>query len=162
MLACLVASMTVGATVLDWSQPATSAELLPGPQLTAQLRDAVRHVGQDDGAGHRWRAIRIEPHHQGSADAGAACHFLIRRDGTFELMDDPQAQRRLAEEGVIGIALEVSASSNQTTRVQSRTARQLILSLQRAYGIPSQAVLTSDALKSSASASSSRPVERSE
>ena len=138
--------MTIGATVLEWSQPASSAQPPPGRQLIAQLRDAIRHVGQDDTAGQRWQAIRIEPQDQDSEDAAAACHLLLRRDGTLELIENPRAQRQLAEEGVIGIALEVSAGSNQATQAQRRTARQLIHSLQQTYGIPSRAVLPNDAL----------------
>jgi len=146
MLACLVASMTIGAAVLEWSQPASSAQPFTGRQLIAQLKDAIHQPDQDDAAARRWQTIRIEPRNKDSQGGAPDCHFLLRRDGRLEFTENWRAQRQLPEAGVIEIALEVSTGSDQANRVQRQGAEHLVRSLQEMYGIPSRGILPNDAL----------------
>jgi len=146
-LACLVASMTLGAVVLDWFQPPRPAAPLTGTELIARhVRQAIQRSAQGSIVPHRWRAIRIDPWHLGSDSEADDIHFVIDRAGGCCLTEGWRVQKPLGPTGVVRIGLLASRQSNEITRSQKSAADDLIRVLQQECNIPGQKVDWDDTL----------------
>jgi hypothetical protein len=145
-LGCLVASMTIGAAVLDWFQPAHQAGATPRRQLIAQIREAIHQPAEGSALPQRWHAIRVDPQRGADRTAQAPAHFVVDPDGHWSLTEHWNNQQPLGEEGVVRIGLRTPPNSNQITPVQWVETRQLIGSLQDMCHITRQGLILSKAL----------------
>ena len=145
-LACLVASMTIGATVLDWFQPSPPAQNLPGRPLIAQLREAIHRPAQGDTVRPAWHTIRIDLQEGDPQAQAAATHIILGHDGQLKLTENWRTQSPLGQEGVIRIGLDVADHANQVTPTQWQAAKDLIRSLRQMYEISGRRVVPNDTL----------------
>lgn len=133
-LGCLVASMTTGAALLNWAQPARA----PLPTTPTELMSVVRPGGAGDAAAS-WTAIQLDPQHPGE-DTPAPAHFVIQRDGRLVPTEYWRAQRSVGVEGIVRIGLQAEPDSNEVTAAQWSQVRELIGLLQRTCAIPNQQI----------------------
>jgi hypothetical protein len=133
-LGCLVASMTVGAVVLDWGQPNRPHSKTPEIALIARGNDAPP-----------WSSIRVAPQ-PASATQSKDTHFLVDREGRCVPTDHWLKQHRLGRESVVRVALVSSAHANDVTAPQWATAQQLVGALQQTCNIPPPRVVFDDTL----------------
>jgi hypothetical protein len=129
-LGCLVASMTLGAALLDWVQP----KRLPAATARTELMSIVRQ-GTAPGA---WRSIHLDS--QPPNRSSGYSHFVIRADGQAFPTDLWQNRQAIGDTGVVRIALESSDNSNQVTREQIYRADELVQLLQKECSIPTEQV----------------------
>ena len=146
-LACLVASMTIGAALLDWFDPVRADRSSPAVPLIAQLREAIDQPDADAPIGTCWHAIHVDPQ-QGDPESGLqAVHVIVGSDGQWSLTNNWSHQRQIGEEGVVRIGLRVKAPSNTVSRAQWQETVEIIRNLQQLCQISGQQVLLSDMLK---------------
>lgn len=129
-LACLVASMTIGAAVLDWFQPSRAASPTATPQLIAELRNAIETDPQADTGRVDWHRIQIQAASNAMEVANRAFHVLVLQDGTWILTDNWRHQVGLGVDGVIRIGLQAAAHSNEVSNDQWATTQQIVRSIQ--------------------------------
>jgi len=149
MLGCLVASMTVGAALLDWFQPNRVDADTPRTQLIAQIRDAISPAASKTTPAEKWHTIRAVP--MAAGDASRA-HFLVNRDGTWDATAQWQAQKNVGEPGVIRIGLETPSGSGEVTGAQWSATCQLRNNLQEMYKITRERFVPSPNLRPPADA----------
>lgn len=135
-LGCLVASMTMGAALLDWVQP-KPARLLAATSGT-ELAGLVRQ-----GTPGTWRSIQLAA--QPANRSAARSHFLIRLNGQAEGTALWQKQLAAGDEGVVRIAL-ASDNSNQVTSEQWSKANELVKEIQDTCLIPTGQIHVDDML----------------
>ena len=133
-LGCLVASMTLGAAVLDWSQPNRSHNKSPDIALIARGNSASG-----------WSAIRVAPQPASSTQTRDT-HFLVDREGRCLPTDHWLKQHRLGKESVVRVALVSSPHANDVTASQWATAQQLVGALEQTCNIPPPRVVFDDTL----------------
>jgi hypothetical protein len=125
-LGCLVASMTLGAALLDWVQP---KRLPTGPSGRTELMSTAPAI---------WKAIQLEPQAPGSDKE--VSHFVISRDGRAFPTTRWQNQETAGSEGIVRISLVAASNSNQVTSEQLGKAWELIRALQQECSIASEQV----------------------
>lgn len=135
-LGCLVASMTLGAALLDWVQP----KRLPAATARTELMSVLRQ-GTTPGS---WRGIRLDS--QVSSTDRAPAHFLISPEGVAKSTELWQNQKSVGAEGIVRIGLLASDNSNQATNEQWSKAGELVQLLQHACSISSEQVHYDDML----------------
>lgn len=121
-LGCLVASMTIGAALLDWVQPkpAHSTASIAGTELVGLVRQGALAPGT-------WRSIQLDP--QPNERTSSRSHFVIGLDGQAVPTALWKQQRAAGDEGTVMIAV-ASDNSNQVTPEQWTKADQLVRTLQ--------------------------------
>jgi len=129
-LGCLVASMTLGAALLDWVQP----KRLPAATTRTELMSKVSQ-GTSPAA---WRGIQLDTQAPGGRTAPA--HFSISREGTAYRTAHWEAQQDLGGEGIVRIHLLSADNSNQVTAEQWSEARALVRALQQEWSIANEQV----------------------
>ncbi len=129
-LGCLVASMTVGAALLDWVQP----KRLPAASAQTELMSVLRQ-GTNPG---NWRSIQLDPRSSGNDRTPA--HFLISPEGKAVSTDLWESQQSVGTEGLVRIGLLASDNSNQVTREQWTKAQELVKLLQNACAISNEQI----------------------
>lgn len=123
-LGCLVASMTACAILLHWGQPKPGRPVI-GPALELNALSITQP----------WRYIRIDPARMdGSLDRQA--HFFVDREGHCSSTQTWQNQAHLGQKGVVQIALQPSANTNEITPAQWDYTRRLMTKLRETCGIP--------------------------
>lgn len=140
-LGCLVASMTVGAAVLDWVQPSHSASETPAIELIAR------------GSSQQWNAVRIAARPPTGPEAVRDTHFIIDRDGKWDATEAWVKGRHFGRESVVRISLLTSGRSNQVSSNQSLAVQRLVGELQRLYTIDARQIVVDDTLEIPASPS---------
>lgn len=140
MLGCLVASMTLGAAVLDWGQP----------DRPPSQRRALELIAQGSTM-RQWDSIRVDPKHDVSLSAKDA-HFIVDAQGNCAATENWRGQRPLDRMPQIRIGLQAPLNSNQVTVSQWNGARELIDELQRVCKISRTVVDDTIALPASAPA----------
>jgi hypothetical protein len=128
-LGCLVASMTLGAFLLDWFQPKPSR---PGAEVSHTTLISLLQPGI--AAPGTWRSIQLDSQSPGESRS----HFVINREGQISKTD--LWQRPEGAEGVIRIGLISSDNSNEATPSQWSTANELIQAIQHTCGIPREQI----------------------
>jgi len=128
-LACLVASMTVGATFLNWMKPARPTAASPGIELMAR--------GPIESA---WQGIDVAVCLPGDLPAANA-HFLVYDNGDCTPTKHWQTQKNFGSEAKVRIALVASDSPEPITAVQRSNAMTLIRHLNDQYGIPGKVAI---------------------
>lgn len=123
-LGCLVASMTLGAALLDWVQP----KRLPVEAARTELMSFVPGTAPGN-----WRSIQLDP--QSPADRTSPSHFIISRDGRAYPTSRWQNQQPAGREGVVRIHLVSDENSNKVTPNQLRKAGELVRALQHECAI---------------------------
>lgn len=114
-LGCLVASMTVGAIVLQWGQPA-SAPTSP-TQSVELIASSIR--------GH-WQAIHIDtPNRPDGQIDPLRTHFYVDRAGLLSVSKTWRDQTRVDGKQVIRIVLQPPERSNQIAAPQWETTCRL-------------------------------------
>jgi len=129
-LGCLVASMTLGAALLDWFQP----KRLPAATTRTELMSIVNR----DTPRATWRSIQLDSQTPGTK--GIVSHFIISRDGLAYPTSRWQTQQPAGDEGTVRIHLLAADNSKQVTREQWEKANDLVRALQRECSIPSDQV----------------------
>jgi len=129
-LGCLVASMTLGAALLDWVQPKRSPADTPRTELVSIVQHGTPVAN--------WRAIQLDPQPAGSE--GVRSHFVISREGRAFSTRRWLNQESVGLEGIVRIGLLAADNSNEVTPAQVRKANDLILALQHECGIPGDQV----------------------
>jgi len=135
-LGCLVASMTVGAAILDAVQPSRAGAARQSIELTAR----------GSSLDQSWSAIRIAPQWAVGRSHLGETHFIIDPDGKCSPTDHWLKQRRFRQEPVVRIYLLAPAQSNYVTVAQWTTTQELVAALQQRCQIPDQRVLRDDTL----------------
>jgi hypothetical protein len=120
-LACLVASMTVGALCLQMMKPSN-----PTPSSSMDRLMAV-----DKG----WESIQVDAEPVDRDINPEQSHFLVYRNGDWERTASWQAQRPVGPHSVVKICLLAPAGSRKITHAQDATARKLVHELQKACRI---------------------------
>ncbi len=130
-LGCLVASMTMGAALLDWAQP-------PGRAPVTTARTELMSVLRRGTTPGNWRAIQLDP--QASDREGPPSHFKI--DAACQAVSTNlwQDQEPAGSDGIVRIALLVSDNSNQVSPEQWAKAQELVRLLQEDWPIPDEQV----------------------
>lgn len=144
-LGCLVASMTAGATLLDWIRPEQTPALSARTELMSEVRDVLGQAGAHGGS-QPWYAVHVGPQRPGDALARRRSHFVIGRDGELSRIESSEAGEAIASDGVVRIGLLGSADSNEITQIQWGRAIELVQALQREYAIPGERVHLDDTL----------------
>ena len=144
MLGCLVASMTIGAALLDWFQPNRVDADTPRRQLIAQIRDAINPAAGNSTPAEKWHTIRAVPMATGDA---IRAHFLVDRDGTWDATTQWQSQKNVGESGVIRIGLKTPSGSCEITGAQWSSTCQLRNNLQEMYKITRERFVPSPSLR---------------
>jgi hypothetical protein len=129
-LGCLVASMTLGAALLDWVQP----KRLPAATTRTELMSIVNR----DTPRGTWRSIQLDSQTPGTR--GVASHFIISRDGLAYPTSRWQTQQSAGAEGTVRIHLLSAGNSNQVTPEQWKKANELVRALQRECSIAQEQV----------------------
>jgi hypothetical protein len=129
-LGCLVASMTVGAALLDWVQPKRLS-------ATAAQTELMSVVPQGTTPAH-WRGIQVDP--QSTANDRTPAHFLISPEGKAISTALWENQQPVGTEGVVRIGLLASDNSNQVTAEQWAKAQELMRVLQNACAIDNEQI----------------------
>lgn len=125
-LGCLVASMTLGAALLDWVQP----KHLPAATNRTELMSIVRTSPAV------WRGIQLDPQ---SAGTKAQSHFVISPDGRAYPTTRWQNQEAVGTEGIVRISL-LAGNSNQITPEQANKADELVRALQHECSIANEQI----------------------
>jgi len=120
-LACLVASMTVGAFCLQIMKP-------PSPTPPSAMD---RLMAVDKG----WESIQIDAEPLDKKVNPEQSHFLIYRNGDWEQTTSWRVQPPAGPRPVVKIGLLAPAGSRKITHAQDATARRLVHELQKAYRI---------------------------
>jgi hypothetical protein len=131
-LGCLVVSMTLGAGVLHWFQPARLSDRSAHTMLSALSQP--------------WSVVRIEARHDPESVASRSLHFFVDRQGKSHPTENWSRQKRLDEVPVVRIGLQASPQSNEVTGRQWETTLTLIHDLQARFRIPGQQVIPEDTL----------------
>ncbi len=129
-LGCLVASMTIGAALLDWVQP----KRLPAATVQTELMSII-HQGAGSG---NWSSIQLDP--QQPVGKTPPSHFVISRDGRAFSTPLWQNHESVGNAGVVRIGLLASDNSNEVTRAQWTRARELVQLLQRECSISGEQI----------------------
>lgn len=134
-LGCLVASMTLGAVLLDWVQPSHRSDGRPAIELIAR-----------GGAIQPWASVRVAPRAAVQATQVKDTHFVIDREGNCSATDHWLNQRRLGQEPVVRIGLLLNGHSNEVTSTQWLATQELVGALQRACAIVPRQIVIDDTL----------------
>ncbi len=127
-LGCLVASMTMGAALLDWVQPKRVPTVAAaGTELMSIVPRGTSPVS--------WRGIQLDPQGPGADKS----HFLIDRHGQWSPTSLWREQAQVGNEGMVRIGL-LATNSNQVTTEQIGMANRLIRALQRECEIANEQV----------------------
>jgi len=146
-LACLVASMTLGAAILHWGHPVPSTTAPTGTDLIAlHIRRAIQPSAQGGEDAPRWSAIRIHPRDRDVNARAADTHFVIDEFGRWSWTQSWRGQRRLGSPGIVQIGLLAADRSHEVTQAQKRAADNLIRVLRDEYSIPARGVAWHEAL----------------
>jgi hypothetical protein len=132
-LFCLLVSMTLGAMILNWTQPERPAHHRAPAELTAVIPD-------------RWYAISVIPLHDNERGNEAASHFLVDRDGRRSATEPWTAQRRFGSIGMVRIGLVAPPGSQEVSRPQRAAAEALVQELRDRCDIPGERVFWDDTL----------------
>lgn len=132
-LACLVASMTVGAALLDWVQPKPARSL-----AMAAHTELMSLVQQGTSAPGVWRGIQLDPQSPDKTTAGS--HFVINTEGQASPTPLWRQQRPLGSRGIVRIGLVASDNSNQVTPAQWTKATELVQAIQNECLIPAEQI----------------------
>ncbi|GMU20373.1 MAG: hypothetical protein AMXMBFR13_04700 [Phycisphaerae bacterium] len=135
-LGCLVVSMTTGAAFLHWVQPEPTKSRPPvsGIELIASM------ISQP------WHAVRIEPARMEQGLSSRHAHFFVDREGRASIFDNWRSQSPVGQPGVIRIALQAAANTNEVTDRQWMATEQLVAKLLKECQIPGQNLSLSDNL----------------
>jgi len=147
-LCCLVASMTIGAVVLDMSQPSYQAGQKPSHQLAALLKKAIDNHHKGSVNQQLWQEIHIYPLDAGSGRKTGNSHFLIDHNGNMSATENWQVQKYNATPGAISIGVLTSTNSNDLSKPQWGKVERLILGLQQLCKIPGNRVIWFDNMAS--------------
>lgn len=127
-LGCLVASMTLGAALLDWVKPTQMpAPPANGTELMSRVRQGTAPIP--------WKGIQLDPQAPGDRS-----HFVIDRQGHWAPTTLWLDQEQVGNQGMVRIGLVAAENSNQVTVEQVGTAQHLVNVLQRECGIASDQV----------------------
>jgi hypothetical protein len=129
-LGCLVASMTLGAALLDWAHPNNR---LPAATTGTELMSFIQGTSPA-----LWRSIQLDP--QSPDDRITPSHFIISRDGRAYPTSRWQSQEPAGGEGIVRIHLVSAEKSNEVTREQLHKAGELVRALQRECSIADELV----------------------
>lgn len=148
MLGCLVASMTIGAAVLDWVQPNRVEADTPRRQLIAQIQNSI-HPSAAEGStiAVHWRGIRAVPI---TANDPSRAHFVVDRNGKWDATEMWQDQKPVGEVGMIRIGLHAAPGSGEITTAQWTSTTKLRDNLREMYGIAKEGFILSPNLRFSA------------
>jgi hypothetical protein len=144
MLGCLVASMTMGAALLDWVQPNHMDADTPRRQLIAQIRSSINSSAEGSTLADKWQTIRAVPV---TAADQSRVHFVVDRDGNWSPTAHWKNQLPVSEAGVIRIGLRTMADSGEITNVQWGATCQLRNNLQEMYKITLERFIPSPNLR---------------
>lgn len=128
-LACLVASMTVGAVFLNWMKPIRPVGASPGIELMA--RGPIERA---------WEGIDVEvclP----SDRLTPKSHFLVYDNGDWRRTEHWLAQKPLGPKAMVCIALLAADGPESVTPDQRSTTLALIRELREQYGIPGEVAI---------------------
>ncbi len=141
-LGCLVASMTLGAAMLDWFQPNQPAAPWRTTELMARhIQAAIHPAGRPTPQSSSWNAIRFEPHPAGKREGLDQFDIVIDREGNYVLTGNLKRESNSDQsKGVIRIGVLVPPTSNETNSAQSLTAAELTNVLREQCGISEQNV----------------------
>jgi hypothetical protein len=144
-LFCLVLSMTAGALVLHWGQPARSDAGRPNISLIGSLG---------------WNSIQIIPEVKAFEAAADETHFFVDREGRCLPTARWQDQTPVGQSGVVRIGLQASEQSRTVSPRQWNATTHLVRDLQRQYGVPGEHVILDNSLVLPAQPSPSSPNTR--
>ncbi|MCL2330402.1 MAG: N-acetylmuramoyl-L-alanine amidase [Phycisphaerae bacterium] len=124
-LVCLVASMTLGAALLDWVQPkpAHMGAYASGTELTSMVNSDAPGI---------WNSIRLDA--QPTNRSAQRAHFVVHPNGQVVRTSLWQQQQSAGEKGVVSIAI-ASDHTNQMTQAQIDTAKALAETIRDRYRI---------------------------
>ncbi len=118
-LACLVASMSIGAACLDWLRPDDVSGASRGIELIARGAATARE----------WEAVRVMTHDGDVNDLDLRTHFVIDDQGYYQPTRGWERQRVLDATPTVRVVLTVPASQH-VTPAQRSAAESLINQLQ--------------------------------
>jgi len=144
-LGCLVASMTVGAALLDWIQPERMPIASARTELMSEVRDVLGQGGGEGGPARQWEAVHVSPLRPDDRDQDR-WHFVIGRDGQLSLISPGRMREGADSHGEVRVGLLGSTQSNEITPGQWARALQLVQTLQQEYQIPGERVVWDDTL----------------
>ena len=141
-LGCLVAAMTVGALLLDWSQPERAPAAEP---KTPGLMSLVGAPMQGAALHNPWHSIHNDPQRP-TDTATDKSHFLIDRTGHLVRTASWEHQRAVGAPGVVRIALLAANRSNEMTPAQWKMTGEVVRALQDRCAIPADRVVPDDTI----------------
>ena len=136
-LATLVISMTIGAAVLDFFQPAPPHRSFVGIELTA-VGSTLSNV---------WGDIDITRHNAAEKQSPERAHFFIQADGSCTVTESWKQQKPVGTAGIIRIALVIPAGSKRVAGLQWRATGQLCQELQARCNLGPQQVTIDQSLE---------------
>jgi len=148
-LCCLVASMTLGATVLDWFQPTQQVNHRQSHQLIALLKNDIQPAQGNTQASQpqaSWRTILIYPYRPTANSPMEIFHFLVDEKGTITRTNHWKKQKMTDNRGIIRIAMLTNTDSNEITKSQWTATRELVICLQHTCNISDQQTIWDDTL----------------
>lgn len=123
-LACLVASMSIGAAFLDWLRPDDFSGTSRGIELIA--RGAAPASG--------WEAVRVMTHVGDASDLDLRTHFVVDPEGHFQPTRGWERQRVLDATPTVRVVLVVPPNQHVTPDQRS-AAESLVYQLQNALSL---------------------------
>jgi len=144
MLGCLVASMTVGAAVLDWFEPKRPDASTPRRALIAEIQGVINPAAEGGTLTAKWHTIRAIP--VAGSDA-TRVHCLVDRNGKRFFTPYWVNQQPIGERGVIRIGLSTLADSTEITEAQWAEACHLRNNFQEMYKITLEGFIVSPSLR---------------
>ncbi|MBP7936071.1 MAG: hypothetical protein KA354_15620 [Phycisphaerae bacterium] len=125
-LACLVASMTIGALCLQMMKPHN-----PAPPTAMDRLMAVDKA---------WESIQVDAEPLDKTINPEQSHFLVYGNGDWEQTASWDARRPVGPRPVVRISLLAPAGSRKITHAQDATTRKLVHQLQKACRIADERI----------------------
>ena len=124
-LACLVASMTIGAAFLDWMRPDSNSF----PSRRIEL------IARGSATSRLWQAIDVTSCPGGDVTSDMEAHFVIDRDGVSSHTRHWEAQQPLDAAAVVRIVMVCGTGLQTATPMQRSAAEALVRRLRNELGI---------------------------
>ena len=142
-LFCLVATMTLGAAILDWVQPAYQVKHKQSHQLVALLTKAINRPSEAANIQNQWQEIQIHLQSPESGPQPHKPHFLIDRKGNMSATENWRIQKQSPTPGVIRIGILCPSNVKHMTKPQANTMQKLVIGLQQLCKIRSSGIIFS-------------------
>lgn len=144
-LGCLVASMTLGAILLEFTQPDRPSRTPLAGNLLQSVRPEVSADGADRSV--EWEAISVVPQTRLTDDPSITPHIVISPEGDYLDRSNWDRQARLHPADTVLVGLLDAAGGEDVPHRQWEAAWRLVQALQAECSIPDSRITIDDRLR---------------